>query len=613
MKRSPWEHRPKYDWQTKARARRALLRRQQLLGQTTDDAASVEPTDQPVLSLYDWAHAFRRIDGQPFSLKRFAPLEAIYRDDHPNICVTKPAQVGVSELAVTAAIYAMVEGYKLWSRQSGTVKAGLNVGYCFPTRDALSDFSKERFGGLKRESDYLAALFADGEFDDVKFKQIGDSYLYLRGAWSVEALLSFPADILILDEFDRMDPSAIELARKRLRQSLIRRQLCISTPTFPEAGIHALYLLSDQRVWEVRCEHCDQYSELNYFRDVRANGQPFDVWKRWPVSAVASAQWSVACPACKSPIDRCGHGRWRVTNPEATVWHGYQVPALSFQSVKLEELGLLAISHDPTVITEFYRSDLGLPYKPSDAALDDAAIRRLSAEYDDAAVSQFAWTRTTMGVDVGARLHYRIDATGSDGRRYIRAMGSVDRYDELSALMKRYKVVSCVIDAQPELHKTKEWADEFKGRVKRAFYPDGAAALQTKLYALGSSDERKQLSAEQKRSLRTRADVRTEAADSDIVQINRTMAMDAVFAQIQDARILASPTITNDVEVLAQLKAPTRVIVKNERSEHRATWTHTAPDHLYHASVYCLIAEAVIPKRPPGALAQGAAKGWSGR
>ena len=42
---------------------------------------------------------------------------------------------------------------------------------------------------------------------------------------------------LILDEFDRMTPHAITLARKRLRASVVKRELDISTPTLPGRGI----------------------------------------------------------------------------------------------------------------------------------------------------------------------------------------------------------------------------------------------------------------------------------------------------------------------------------------------------------------------------------------
>jgi hypothetical protein len=610
--KTPWEYAPRYSWYYKAQARRSLARRREIL-QGVADSIDEANEEKAVITFprLEWALQYRRIDDQPFSLARFRPLEGVYRDDHRNICVKKPAQVGISEFAVNYAVHAMVEGYKEWSAQAGVPKAGLNVAYCFPTKEALSDFSKERFTGLKRESEYFSALFADSDFDDVKFKQIQDSYLYLRGAWSVEALLSFPADVLILDEFDRMDPAAVELARKRLRQSLIKRQLCISTPTLPGMGIDALYKQSDQRVWEVECGKCGTFTELDYFRDVRASGADYQEWKHWTLLRLSGAAWAVFCPHCKGEIDRFGPGRWRVTNPEATKWHGYQIPALAFPSVKLEELAELAVSHDPTIKTEFYRSDLGIAYAPADSRITAAMLQKLAVDYDERAFALMKWTRTTMGIDVGAKLHYRIDSTGEDGRRYIRAVGAVDRWAELSALMDRYKVRSCVVDAHPELHKAKEWAEKFKGRVRRAYYPEGVAALSGKLFALGSSEERKKQTAIERKRFRARADIKSAAADSDVVQVNRTMAMDAVYAAIEGEDVVCSPEIANDPEFVAMMCSPIRVITKDDHGQERASWEHTAPDHLYHASVYCHIALESMPRGSVGVLGQGSTGGWT--
>lgn len=607
--KTPWEHRPRYSHQSKLRAAHVLKRRAEVLASL--DAKLDAPAEEqatPLLPMLEWAQSYRTIDGQPFSLARFKPLEQIYRDDHQQIVVIKPAQVGISELAITLTIWALIEGYKLWCRELGIIKEGINVGYCFPTQKALSEFSKERFAGLKRESELLTAIFADSDFDDVSFKQIRDSYLYLRGAWSEEALLSFPADLLILDEFDRMSPAAVELARKRLRQSQIRRQVCVSTPTVPGVGIDALYKLSDQHVWEVFCQGCGEYLELDYFRDVRAGDADYSEFKYWSASRLENVTWRVLCANCRTEIDRLGAGRWRAKAPENKRWRGYHVPALCFPSVKLEELGLLAISDNPTIKTEFFRSDLGLAYAPADCRITVDMLARLSADLPGGKLPAMQWTKTTMGIDVGSRFHYAIASTGEDGRRYLRAAGSVRHWSELSDLLKRYAVRSCVIDSEPELHACKAWADRHKGKVKRADYPNGMAG---KLFRLGSSEERKLLNAEQKRAKSSKAEAQTEAIDSDFIQINRTMVLDKVYAQISEGAILVPQSIHDEAEFQAHLCAPTREVIEDKDGDSRAVWHHSAPDHLFHAMAYCLIALEVMPKKTPGVFAQGSTSGWS--
>src|SRR5713226_4600857 len=99
-------------------------------------------------------------------------------------------------------------------------------------------------------------MFGGQEFDALGFKQVGDSFLYLRGGYSEAGLRSFPCDVLILDEYDQLDASAVSLARRRLNASLVRREIRISTPTIPGRGISAAYADSDQRIYQTKCSSC---------------------------------------------------------------------------------------------------------------------------------------------------------------------------------------------------------------------------------------------------------------------------------------------------------------------------------------------------------------------
>lgn len=522
----------------------------------------------PAPSLIEWAARYRRIDDRPFSLARFKPLEAIYADDHPNKVVIKPAQKGVSEWAITLACWALDVGARYW----GTEKDGLNVGYLFPTQASLHDFGKERFSGLRVETDHLAGLFTD--YDDVGFKQAKQSYLYLRGAWSTKALKSFPADLLIYDEFDEMDPSAVALARKRLNASPLKRQVAISTPTLPGRGIHAAYVASDQRVWEVHCPGCDVWSGLDFFRDVRANGQGWEEWRYWDDQRLRAAEITLACPSCKIPLDRLGPGRWTAQRPEVTGARGYQVPALCFPMVSLLELALSAIKDDPGEVTEFYRSDLGLPFEASGSRITETMLAALSHELAHHKLPEnVTWRDTTMGVDVGSRHHYRISSIGPGGFRYVLRMGAVREWESLSMLLEQYKVRRCVIDALPELHACEAWAAKHKGIVIRAYYPN-SANLKGHLFQPDANKI------------------------EDIVHINRTMAMDKVFANVANANERWPKSIHDDPEVIAHMKAPVRIVSADDRGQERASWEHTAPDHYFHSSVYDTVAAETLPAPP---------------
>lgn len=552
--------------------------------------AGLEAEDALPLNALDWALTYRRIDDRAFTLERHRPLEAIYADDHPDMVVIKPAQVGVSELAISKVCHALDVGAAWWR----TGKAGLNVGYLFPTKTALVDFSKERFSGLRVESDYLRSLFA-GEYDAVDFKRAGEhSYLYLRGMESEEGLLSFPADVLVFDEYDRMSRKAIALAEKRLRASTVKRQLRISTPTLPGRGIHEAYLHSDQQVWHVHCPTCDSSHALDFWRDVRCDGAEWETWRWWPAERLKDhVTTTTHCPQCKAAIDRCGPGQWMAMHPGITSVRGYQVPWYAFPVVDLNKLCAAAVSTDPSQTAEFYRSDLGLPYEPEGARVTESMLRQLSADLPSGRLPDGAtWRKVTMGVDVGARLHYRISASGPDGGRYVLAMGAVRSFAELDALIARYKVRQTVIDAMPELHATRDWALTHKGKVLRAFYP---ASLDGLLFRKKAAEE----------DAHGNAIVGTET-----VQINRTMAMDELYAAIANGAESWPATIHNDPDVLAHLQAPVRVVVTAKDGQPVAAWTHTAPDHLFHASVYDRIALAALPAPVAGGIGQAKAKGW---
>lgn len=555
-----------------------------LVAQLAESLTAEEARTGDALDALEWAYQYRRIDDRPFSLEKHQPLKQIYADDHPHIVIIKPAQVGCSELAITRVVHALDVGSHYWE----TGKAGLNVGYLFPTKDALEAFSKERFSGLKHESEHLTKLFSG--YDGTDFKQAGQSYLYLRGMNSESGLLSFPADVLIYDEFDRMPPGRISMAEKRLRASTIRRQIKLSTPTLPGQGIHAEYLRSDQRVWEVQCPHCNDWNDLDFFRDVRADGLPYDEWRFWTGEQLKVASMTVACPSCQGDIDRCGPGRWTARNPDVTTVRGYHVPSLCFGNIDLHYLAARAIKTDPTEVEEFYRSDLGFPHEAGGSRVTLAMLQQLSSELEGGELPEGTWTRTVMGVDVGARFHYRIDSTGPDGARYVRAMGAVRSWDELDKLITQYKVRLTVIDAAPEWNGCKTWSQKHKGKVLRATYPNG---LVGQLFHKHDED----------------ADI--EDDKKDIVQINRTMAMDAVYDRVAQGDDHWPVSIHANTEVKAHMCAPVRVKDKDKNGQEIVHWVHTAPDHLYHASVYALIAFQALPKKLAGnPLAQGKAKGW---
>lgn len=533
---------------------------------------SSSPEPAPPAGPLAWAERYRRIDGQPFALDRFRPLHAIYADDHPHIAVVKPAQRGVSEFAINCACFALDLGATAWA----THKDGLNVAYLFPTQQALQDFSKERISGMIGESPKLKEMFGAAEaFGGVGFKQVGKSYLYLRGAWAETGLLSFPCDVLILDEYDRMLPRAVALARRRLNASAVRREIDLSTPTIPGRGIHALYAQSDRHAYEQPCPRCGEWVRYDFHRDVRVDGEDWGVWREFAAAQLRQADVQLTCPQCRgvvSETERVAPGRWVADEPGVKSLRGYHIPALPFPMTDLPRLAVAAVAPDPTEQTEFWRSDLGIPFDADGARVTEALLAALDSEIGQEPPQNGPWGLPTMGVDVGARLHFRVSATHlPTQRRIVREMGSVRAWADLDLLMLRFQIRRCVIDALPELHACRDWAAKFPGRVYRATYPQ-AHAISARLYLL---DDR-QMS----------------------VQINRTMALDGVYGAIVGGAEHWPGRICRQREVVAHLTAPVRVVGKDQHGQERTSWEHTSPDHYFHACAYDRVALASLLEHP---------------
>lgn len=526
---------------------------------------------KPPKSVYEWAMRYRMIDNRPFSLERFRPLQALYEDDHQRIVVMKPAQRGVSEWAVSLTCYALEYGAQNWVHDGS--KAGLNVGIVFPAKADLNDFSKERLSDLKDESTHLSSMFGSDDFDALGFKKVGDSYLYLRGGYSKAGLRSFPADMIIFDEFDELNSSAVALGRRRLNASLVKREIDISTPSIPGRGISAAYLSSDQRVYQSKCGNCPEWNTYDFFRDVFVNDQPYDEWSKWSQPHVEASTVSLNCPRCSAPQSekvRCAPGRWISLHPEITRTHGYHIPWWPFVFIDLAGLAFSAVSGEGAEVDEFYHSDLGLPHGAGEGGVTPEMIQQLSATLPDG-LPKGPWRDTTMGVDVGSRLHYSISSVGPDGDIYLRAMDHVGTWTELDALMMRYQVRQAVVDGEPETHSTLDFLSRWPGRTMRSFYPTGVAALRGTLFH--------------------------QKPNTQDLQINRSLAMDAVLSLISTAREHWPREFTSNPDIVAQMTSSSRVKITDEDTgQQHYEWMHVGPDHFWHAHLYNLVARRTLPK-----------------
>lgn len=257
-------------------------------------------------SLVPWSLAFRVEAGGALDFSMF-PFqrelhEAFGDPDLATVDVMKSAQCGVSATAVSLALYAAAQ----WRA---------NVMYVLPTEELAHGFSDTRVKTAIAGSPYLSTLLRDSNTKGLK--QIGPATMYFVGSGSVTNALSTPVDLLILDEYDHLDQRNIPIFERRLNSpKSMRLRRRFSNPTYPEFGIHGLYLESDQREWLVRCRRCRYEAPIFY--------DPLD-----GSHYVEEELRARVCGQCRRVIgpEVVASGRWVAARPDREA-RGYHISRL---------------------------------------------------------------------------------------------------------------------------------------------------------------------------------------------------------------------------------------------------------------------------------------------
>lgn len=342
-------------------------------------------------------------------------------------------------------------------------------------------------------------------------------------------------------------------------------------------GIHALWKDSDQREWFVCCPHCGKRQAMSMGQVVRA----FDGLGR-PVSwngRDENRAW-VSCLRCGRELDRLGPGEWVAKFP-GRVPVGFHLTKMFSPLADLTAMVRRLYSVDETVRKEAYNQDWGLPYDPRGGRLSEALLNAARREYGHGPVPR---ERCYAGVDVGNQLHVVI--RGPEDRETHespqRWAGAVDTFEEVKALLDRYRVDVCVIDALPETRTVRKFQAGCRpGRIWLAYY------------------------VVQKTGSRKEAAIQIDEKEG-IVNLDRTRCLDEVMARIMaatDPEIVPEHAFTFPMDVkgvpdfYSHLQALLRV-TEEHRGVKVAVYVSSGDDHFGHAENYCRVAMAV-PRPAP--------------
>ena len=382
-------------------------------------------TDVPIppRSLVDflwWAETnLRNEKGNKYEFNERAYLKGIYDCTSQKMVIKKSAQVGISSFAISKAFW-------LCDNQPVTVI------FTMPTAGDVSNFSQTRINPSLRNS----TLSHQMNVDNVGVKQIGNSFIYMRGAWNEKQALSIPSDFNIHDELDRSKPDVREMYEERLSASDIAWRLDLSTPTIPNYGITALFEETDKREWFVRCK-CGE-DQILVEENIIDN--------------------EYRCRKCKEIIDS-RNGYWKATAKHEIA--GYHVTQLMAHWIPASEI--LRKKKDYKFKRDYYNFVLGKEYAGGEGMATRADILACIKNIHDIE------GRAVIGVDWGNITWYVIRKS-----KVLIHMGKIEgdtRYHaaEVGKLMEKFNA-DCVADFGYGDTKNSELIEKYPGRVWMCIY-----------------------------------------------------------------------------------------------------------------------------------------------
>jgi hypothetical protein len=482
-----------------------------------------------------------KIDGgHRIDFKRYPFVMDLLDEDSRTTTILKGGQMGFSIMAVLKSLELAREG----GRRS--------ILYYFPSHADTLAFSKSRFAPMMHDNPGVWPI-RPGDVDAAELRRIGDTFLLFRGVGqigkvqsSTSALKSTPADILVLDEVDEMNPQRIDTVLHRLDASLDPQLIELSTPTFPGSHIDASYQKSNQSVWEWRCKSCDGWTclELTYPDCI--------------VEPLGQAPY-YQCQHCHEPLART-KGRWRARRPEITDHRGFWVSQLSSPTrtaADVVEEGQKAA--DSGRFREFYNHVLAQPYADVD---DFIAPKELEACLTQDPRPLRHEGPSAMGVDPGKIHHYEVRVRMNDKDSVQIARGAAHSYAELHDVTRKLNVESGVMDVGFDPTAVMEFVHNHPGWW-------GCR------YTTGSVREPQWNHKER------------------IVTVNREWSLDRVHQDVLTRRVSFYAKDEGWPEYVAQLSNLKRTVVEHPTTgQRKAVWAVIGQknDHLHHAAGYCALA-----------------------
>jgi hypothetical protein len=486
--------------------------------------------------------------GVPLEFGDHRFLLDIYDDKSDDITIVKSAQVGGTIWATVASAHEVV-----FERRNSI--------YVFPTKGSITnDFVVPKVNPLIEKNKFISQHIV---LDNQKVKQLGDNFLFYRGAFDERDAISISADTVWSDEFDRSNTRVVRTYRSRTENSKSPRFRTFSNPSAKGFGVDHLFQLTDQMHWFVTCPHCDHCWYLD--------------WDPAGVVAIDDRCHTIdmerrmfVCGHCSKELPAAARrdGEWVAAYPERSK-RGYWINQMMRPDRSAARL-IQQYEDDKNIPGYVYNFILGKAYTPADALIDRALLVSANTQLD------VPKNEVYIGVDVGVVKH--VVVVTPEG---VIDLGTYESWDQIEALFVSLNTRCMVIDALPDITKPRELAKKYPGRVFLAEFDYNSS--RQKIANFDPTGRR------------------------GFVKIQRTDIMDLIVNELRSRRLqLHLPG-----EKLERLIAHSIVMVRVEerdvdgKGKLKVFWVTQgdAPDHFWFALVYARVAmlrgrveAGVVPK-----------------
>jgi hypothetical protein len=519
-------------------------------------------------NLSAWIEKYLRLEGRKFDMSgRYSFQKRIVNDTSRVVNTVKCAQIGLTTATIAYFLAAMATQRKF------------NVVYALPSQTDASKIVTTKIDPIISESTRLRQL-ADKNVATVELKQIGNNFLFCRGAKSETAALSISADCLVADEIDRSDPDVLKQFRSRLQASELAIIKQFSTPTIAGVGISKEAEVSKRYRSFATCVHCNHAWLPSYHTDMRVPGYTADI-SEITRSNIQTLDWRNAhwcCPNCgKDPQLNPSRLEWVCENSEEN-WEAstyYVNPVVCCEVLK--PAYLVRTSTEFNTRSEWLNQVLGEVSTENNEQITDIDVKASFTSSLDSSEVHY------LGADIGLLCTIAIGRKTQAGELLVVHRETVPVTNFTSRrleLMKQYRIAVSVHDAYPYTSMIMGICD---------FDPNAYGCT----FAVGNSPELFNIQEKV-------ADAEEGKLNLRLVKANRTRALDEILLLFKSRALLTARISTSeDDKYLTHCLSMkrTQVFVKEQL---QFVWQKTdGNDHSLFALAYlnlaCLLRSTVEP------------------